>query len=128
MKHLSIIMVGHPKPGEFEALRKAGRGLGVPVTNDLLEPHAARYLRDTGTPIYALETWRGPKATNLRDFVFPDRMVLITGTTNRGLEDEWKDAVEGSIYIDQSNWGETYLSVPTAGAIVMWEFHKQRGV
>lgn len=121
MKHLEIVMVGQPKPGEFEALRKTGRGLGVPVT--FVAPGVWG-----NTPIYALETWRGPKATDLRDFVFPDRMVLITGTTNRGLEDKWKSVIAGSIYIDQSNWGETFLSVPAAGAIVMWEFHKQRGV
>lgn len=127
MKHLEIIMVGQPKPGEFEALRKAGRGLGVVVSNATVsDPPAPGVWAQT--PLYALETWRGAKATDLRDFVFPDRMVLVTGTTNRGLEDEWREVINGSIYIDQSNWGETYLSVPTAGAIVMWEFHKQRGV
>lgn len=126
MKHLEIVMIGEPKGNEFLDLRKTGRGLGVRVGNpESFQPHAARFLQDAaGTPVYALETWQGPKAHDLSTFQFPERMVLITGTTNRGLDDEWREVVDGSIYIPSRD----LLSVPAAGAMVMWEWFKQGGV
>lgn len=132
MKHLTLYLQnsdGSANPRDFYDLRKTGRGLGVPVDWITIEDAGALVLRDPHIPWYALETWRGSMAQSLATFEFPDRMILVTGTMNRGLVREWKGLVSGSVYVDQTAWAqETYLSPAAAGAIAMWEFHKQRGV
>jgi hypothetical protein len=133
VKHLTLLVhevEGHgPLAREVVDLRKTGRGLGVPVDTITIDAARAEILRDPDIPWYALETWRGSMAHSLATFEFPDRMILVTGTMNRGLDKEWKGLISGSVYVDQTAWAqETYLSPQAAGAIAMWEFHKQRGV
>jgi hypothetical protein len=120
VRHLEVIMVGEPKGGEYDALRRAGRALGVPVGR-IMDPEWP--FRPTG-PLYALETWRGIKAHDLRDVYFPDRVSVIMGTTNQGLDPRWRDVIEGSVYIDTR--GGLLLPAPTAGAILMYEWSRQR--
>lgn len=112
-------MVGEPKGNEYEALRRAGQALGVSVSR---MPVADYHFRTIG-PLIALETWRGLRTNDLRDVHFPDTEVtIIMGTTNAGLDPQWREVIFGSIYIGTNG----LLSAPVAGAILMYEWTRQR--
>jgi hypothetical protein len=118
LRELDIIVVGTPKAGEFDALRRTGRAFGVTV--GVIGEMPVQPWHDIG-PVFALETWRGAKAHDLRDTFFPDKVTVIMGTTNQGLSADWQNYIEGSIYIDSRG----LLTAPAAGAILMYEWSRQ---
>ena len=63
---------------------------------------------------------------DLRNFVFPDKCILVLGAESKGLSDEIRAICDKFIEIPMVGMTESY-NVSVSGGIVMYELFKQKG-